>query len=141
MYVGVAEEARDLALATSGRSGNSRFRDDALTDVMVGQLETSLLTATAVHESALARLDGMGRAPRKRSRSRRRASRSSPRRRSPRWTLAVALSGGAAYFRRSPLERLARDVRAARFHPPAAPVSYQIVGARTRRKAAPEVAG
>ena len=31
---------------------------------------------------------------------------------------AVELAGGRAYFRKSPLERLARDVRAARFHPP-----------------------
>ena len=42
---------------------------------------------------------------------------------------AVSIAGGKSFFRRSPLERLARDVQAARFHPPAAPVSYQI-GAR-----------
>ncbi|MGE3272987.1 MAG: acyl-CoA dehydrogenase family protein, partial [Chloroflexota bacterium] len=46
---------------------------------------------------------------------------------------AVELAGGRAFYRTSPLERLARDVRAARFHPPAAPVSYQIAGERTRR--------
>ena len=30
---------------------------------------------------------------------------------------AVEIVGGAAYFRRSPLERLWRDVQAAQFHP------------------------
>src|SRR3989442_15865374 len=45
---------------------------------------------------------------------------------------AVELAGGRAYFRKSLLERLARDVRAARVHPPAAPVSFQMVGERIR---------
>jgi alkylation response protein AidB-like acyl-CoA dehydrogenase len=48
---------------------------------------------------------------------------------------AIELAGGRAYFRTSPLERLARDVRAARFHPPAAPVSFQMVGERIRESA------
>jgi alkylation response protein AidB-like acyl-CoA dehydrogenase len=42
--------------------------------------------------------------------------------------LAVQIVGGAAYFKRSPLERLVRDVRAARHHPPCAPVSSQMIG-------------
>jgi alkylation response protein AidB-like acyl-CoA dehydrogenase len=45
---------------------------------------------------------------------------------------AVELAGGRSYFRKSPLERLARDVRAARFHPPSAPISYQMAGERLR---------
>lgn len=140
VYVGVAEEARDLALAAVGRSGNSRFRDDALTDVMVGQLETSLLTATSVHESVVARLDGMGGTQEALTLA------ASCKQVVTEAAIAavdtaVALSGGSAYFRRSPLERLARDVRAARFHPPAAPVSYQIVGARTRRNIEAELVG
>jgi acyl-CoA dehydrogenase len=45
---------------------------------------------------------------------------------------AVAIAGGGAYFRKSPLERLARDVRAARFHPPSAPISFQMAGERFR---------
>ena len=48
---------------------------------------------------------------------------------------AVELAGGRAYFRKSPLERLARDARARRFHPPAAPVSFQMVGERIRESA------
>ena len=45
---------------------------------------------------------------------------------------AVEIAGGRSYFRKSPLERLARDVRAARFHPPSAPISYQMAGERIR---------
>jgi alkylation response protein AidB-like acyl-CoA dehydrogenase len=55
---------------------------------------------------------------------------------------AVEIAGGRSYFRKSPLERLARDVRAGRFHPPSAPVSFQIAGQRGRemRAAAPAAA-
>jgi alkylation response protein AidB-like acyl-CoA dehydrogenase len=47
---------------------------------------------------------------------------------------AVEIAGGRAYFRKAPLERLARDVRAGRFHPPASPVSFQMAGERVREK-------
>ena len=42
--------------------------------------------------------------------------------------LATQLAGGGSFFKRSPLERLARDMRAAGYHPPSAPVSSQMVG-------------
>ena len=45
---------------------------------------------------------------------------------------AISVAGGKSFFRGNTLERLARDVQAARFHPPAAPVSYQI-GARSAK--------
>jgi alkylation response protein AidB-like acyl-CoA dehydrogenase len=45
---------------------------------------------------------------------------------------AVQIAGGRAFYRKSPLERLARDVQASRFHPPAAPISYQMAGERYR---------
>jgi acyl-CoA dehydrogenase len=41
---------------------------------------------------------------------------------------AVTLVGGRSYFRSSPIERLVRDMHAARFHPPSAPVSHQMIG-------------
>ena len=53
---------------------------------------------------------------------------------------AVEIAGGRAYFRKSPLERLARDVRAAKFHPPASPVSFQMAGERMRERAVAPVA-
>jgi alkylation response protein AidB-like acyl-CoA dehydrogenase len=45
---------------------------------------------------------------------------------------AVEIAGGRSFFRKSPLERLARDVRAAGFHPPSAPISFQMAGERFR---------
>jgi acyl-CoA dehydrogenase len=49
---------------------------------------------------------------------------------------AVEIAGGRSFFRKSPLERLARDVRAGKFHPPAAPVVFQIAGQRIREQRA-----
>jgi alkylation response protein AidB-like acyl-CoA dehydrogenase len=53
---------------------------------------------------------------------------------------AIEIAGGKAYFRKSPLERLARDVRAGRFHPPASPISFQVIGERSRESMAKEAA-
>jgi alkylation response protein AidB-like acyl-CoA dehydrogenase len=50
---------------------------------------------------------------------------------------AVQIAGGRAFYRESPLERLARDVRAAHFHPPASPTSYQMAGERYREAMLP----
>ena len=49
---------------------------------------------------------------------------------------AVEIAGGRSYFRKSPLERLTRDVQAGRFHPPSAPISFQIIGQFSREAAA-----
>ena len=46
---------------------------------------------------------------------------------------AVDLVGGRAFLRKSILERLVRDMRAARHHPPAAPVAQQMIGIAQRR--------
>jgi len=139
VYIGIAEEAREEAYKAIGTGINSANRHDALTDVLVAEMEAALLTATSVRDQVTAALntppadaqaalaqatlmkdvvvDNTIRAVEK----------------------AVELAGGRAYFRKSPLERLARDVRAARFHPPSAPVSYQIAGQRLReaRQATP----
>lgn len=47
---------------------------------------------------------------------------------------AVTLVGGRSYFRKSILERLVRDMHAARFHPPSAPVSHQMIGIHQFRR-------
>lgn len=47
---------------------------------------------------------------------------------------AMQIAGGRSYFKRSPLERLGRDMRVARYHPLAAPVSFQMVGERLREQ-------
>jgi acyl-CoA dehydrogenase len=132
VYLGIAEEARAEAYKTLGAGINSSFRSPALADVLIGEMEAEFLTASSVRDQVVGRLD--------RDRSDAQASLA-------RAVLckeivtaraiavvekAVEIAGGRAYFRRSPLERLARDVRAGRFHPPAAPVSFQIAGERAR---------
>jgi alkylation response protein AidB-like acyl-CoA dehydrogenase len=132
VYLGVAEEAHAEALRSIGSGINSSHRHPVLTDVLVGQLEGELLIAQSVRDQVAAQLD---------------ADRSNLQRSLGQAILcrqvvtshamsvvdkAVEIAGGRAYFRTSTLERLARDVRAARFHPPAAPTSFQMVGERVR---------
>jgi acyl-CoA dehydrogenase len=134
VYLGIAEEARAEALKAIGTGVNSSHRNDVLTDVMVGEMEAAFLTARSVHETVARDLDAF---PEDMQAA------------LPRAILckeivtaraievvekAVEIAGGRAYFRKSPLERLARDVRAGRFHPPASPVSFQMAGERVREK-------
>jgi alkylation response protein AidB-like acyl-CoA dehydrogenase len=130
VYLGVAEEARHHALQSLQKARNSNFRDGVLTDAMIGEMEIAYSTAAGVRNQLTARLEN--------AEVEEVVSIS--------LTLkeivvehaietvekAVAIAGGSAYFRKSPLERLARDVRAGRFHPPSAPVSHQIIGSRVR---------
>jgi acyl-CoA dehydrogenase len=135
VYLGIAEEARAEAYKAIGQGRNSAFRAEALTDAIIGEMEAEFLTATAVRDQVAERLD---------------ADRSDPQaalamailckevvtsRAAAVVDRALDLAGGRAYFRRSPLERLARDMQAARFHPPAAPTSFQMVGERARLQA------
>ena len=50
LYLGIAEEARAEAYRTLGRGGNSSFRAESLTDVLVGQMEVEFGTALAVQD-------------------------------------------------------------------------------------------
>jgi alkylation response protein AidB-like acyl-CoA dehydrogenase len=137
VYLGVAEEARAEGLRAVGGGINSSFRAEPLTDMLIGQLEAEYTTALAVRDRLVDGLD---------------ADRADVQAALARAILckevvtahaaavvdkAVELAGGRAYFRKAPLERLARDVRAARFHPPAAPTSFQMLGERVRGAAAP----
>ena len=132
VYLGVAEESRAEALRSIGRGINSSARNPALTDVLLGELEATFTTALAVRDHIVSLLD---------------ADRCDVQRALAQSILcrqvvsshavatvdkAAEIAGGRSYFRKSPLERLSRDVRAARFHPPAAPTSFQMVGERLR---------
>lgn len=127
VYLGIADRARDEALAAVNQAGNGAHRATALTDAMVGRLEAAHFTASSVLEVGLQRvvaekdpLDGFLAAVLMKQQATTLAAEVVEH--------AVDVAGGRSFFRRSPLERLARDVRAAQFHPPSAPVSYQIVG-------------
>lgn len=130
VYLGIAEEARALMYASLGSGGNSRFRNPVLTDVMLGELEAAFLTATSVHDQVRTQLDTQPEDPQRGMALAILSKQVVTEQSIAVVDKAVALSGGSAYFRRSPLERLARDVRAARFHPPASPVSFQVAGSR-----------
>jgi alkylation response protein AidB-like acyl-CoA dehydrogenase len=137
VYLGIAEEARVEAYKAIGTGINSANRDQALTDVLLGEMEAALLTARAVRDAVAAELNNPPKNPIETT---------------GRAVLckeivvtnaitvvekAVEIAGGRSYFRKSPLERLARDVRAGKFHPPSAPMSFQIAGQRGREAMAP----
>ncbi len=132
VYLGIAEEARAEGLRAVGSGINSTYRAAPLTDLLIGQMEAAYATARAVRDQIVGQLD---------------ADRADAQAALAQAILckeivttqavsvvdrAVELAGGRAYFRKSPLERLVRDVGAARFHPPAAPTSFQMVGERVR---------
>ena len=111
-YVGIAEAARDLALAQA-----SKKKDDFLTHEMVGDMDTELLGA----QSALQRMIDIAAADSKPSveNSNRIYQYKTIAVKGAIQTVdkAIAVVGGSAYFRDSGLERCFRDVQAARFHP------------------------
>jgi alkylation response protein AidB-like acyl-CoA dehydrogenase len=131
VYVGIADRARAEALDSIGIGSNSSHRAGPLTDAMVGALESAHFQASSALEwgsrtvAGLADpVEAMVAAITMKDVATRAASEVVDR--------AVALVGGRAYFKTSVLERLTRDVRAAGFHPPAAPVSHQMIGIHLR---------
>jgi alkylation response protein AidB-like acyl-CoA dehydrogenase len=133
VYLGIAEEARAEAYRALGRGGNSSFRAEALTDALVGEIEVEFGTALAVRDQVVGALDT--------DRSDHQAALAQAilcKQVVTRHAAAVLdrardLVGGRSYFRSSPLERLGRDMEAARFHPPATPTSLQMIGERAHR--------
>jgi alkylation response protein AidB-like acyl-CoA dehydrogenase len=141
VYLGIAEEAREEALRALGTGINSSNRDQALTDMLIGEMECDLLTARSVRDQVAEEIDAF---PSDLQAALAKAIMCKEVVTSCAIKVvekAVEIAGGRAYFRKSPLERLARDVRAARFHPPSAPVSFQVVGQRSREGAAVPVRG
>jgi acyl-CoA dehydrogenase len=134
VYLGIAEEARHLALQSLQKARNSNFRDPVLTDTLIGEMEVAFTTALSVRDHmtpilAEAEVDDVVRMSiTVKEIVVEHAIQTVDR--------AIAIAGGSSYFRKSPLERLARDVRAGRFHPPAAPVAHQIIGSRVREASA-----
>ena len=131
VYVEIADHARDAALETMGGGANSSHLDEALTDVLLGELEVAHLTASATLQHSINKIQAIADAivAMKLAITMKEV-----------WTnaaidvvdRAVNIVGGKAFHRRSILERLARDVRAARHHPPSAPVAQQMIGIATR---------
>ena len=127
VYVGIGDRAHEEALASArGATGNAA-RDQALTEALVGQLEMAHCGMGAAFDFGLRQIalapdpvSAMIVAIIMRDLATAAAVEVVD--------LAVQVTGGRAFFKKSVLERLARDVRAARHHPPSAPVSQQMVG-------------
>ena len=136
VYLGLAEEAREEAMKAIGKGINSNSRTDALTDMLIGQMDAEILTARSVRDytTTLHASDAVL-APELAQQTLAQAilcKDVATRACIAAVEKAVEIAGGRSFFRKSPLERLARDVRAARVHPPSAPISFQIAGQRAR---------
>lgn len=132
VYLGIADRAREAAYEAMGSGSNSLHRDQALSDVMVGELEIAHLGASSAFEQGVARvadivdpIEAMAIAIAMKEASTTASTQVVD--------LASQIAGGRSFHRRSILERLVRDVRAARHHPPSAPVAQQMIGIAQRK--------
>jgi acyl-CoA dehydrogenase len=110
VYTGVAEAARDLAVAAAAKR-----RDPAVVE-LVGALDTELAATRIALESMVAYSETAQPGPETTSTifmHRTLLARSALKT----VELALEVAGGASYHRRNGLERLFRDVQGARFHP------------------------
>jgi alkylation response protein AidB-like acyl-CoA dehydrogenase len=140
VYLGIAEEAREEAYRAIGTGINSANRHQVLTDMLVGEMEAALLTARCVRDQVADELDAPPADPGQAMTRAMLCKEVVVRQSVAVVEKAVELAGGRSFFKRSPLERLARDVRAGQFHPPSAPISFQIAGSRAREARALPVA-
>jgi acyl-CoA dehydrogenase len=115
VYVGIAEAARDLAVAVVAKRRDGAVVDLGIVD-LVGALETELAATRIALESmvALAETAEPGEATTNTICTYRALLARSARKTVD---LALEVAGGASYHRRNGLERLFRDVQGARFHP------------------------
>jgi alkylation response protein AidB-like acyl-CoA dehydrogenase len=123
-YAGVADAARALALGEAARR-----REDAITQSLVGEMETELATADAALASMIANASDYGYEPSSDRSSRTYMWKTVTTRALIRTVeKAMEVAGGASFFRSKGLERLFRDVQAARFHPFQERRQYQFSG-------------
>ena len=121
-YVGVAESARDIAIATA-----KRRKPDAHAVQLAGRMDTELAGARLAHDHMLAavRLDAPSAATINQVMMGRQLC---ARHAIKAVELAMELAGGAGFFRATGLERRFRDIQAARYHPLTAGPQAQYAG-------------
>jgi len=123
-YAGVADAARALALAEAARR-----REDRITQSLVGEMETELATADAALAAMIANGNDYDYEPRSDRSSRTYMWKTVTARALIRTVeKAMEVTGGASFFRSKGLERLFRDIQAARFHPFQEGRQYQFSG-------------
>jgi alkylation response protein AidB-like acyl-CoA dehydrogenase len=122
VYLGVAESARDIAIATAKKK-----KADNHMIQLAGRMDTELAGARLARESMLAavRLD----APSAETINQVMIGRQLVERHAiAAVELAMQLAGGAGFFRATGLERRFRDIQAARYHPLQAGPQAQYAG-------------
>jgi alkylation response protein AidB-like acyl-CoA dehydrogenase len=121
-YVGVAEAARDVALRLAAKK-----RDDANLQMLVGEMETHLVTAQLAHYSTvtLASTATPGPATSMAMVARRMLIANGVLRTVDK---ALEVAGGAAFYRAAGLERLFRDAQGVRFHPVQEKPGMKLIG-------------
>lgn len=123
VYLGVAERARDLAVEIATRRPASRLLRDR-----AGRMETALCSARLAHAHMVATCElntpgakMVGQVMTGRRLVEENAIRTVE--------LAMELAGGAGFYRKAELERLFRDIQAARYHPLQKEIQSEYVGA------------
>jgi indole-3-acetate monooxygenase len=122
VYLGVAESARDIAIAVAKKK-----KPDSHTIQLAGRMETELAAARIAHDFMLAavRLD----APSAETVNQVMMGRQLVERHAiAAVELAMQVAGGAGFFRATGLERRFRDIQAARYHPLQAGPQAQYAG-------------
>lgn len=110
-YLGVAESARDAAVAAA-----SKRQPDALTAQIAGEMENALLQARLAHAHALVIAEDWAPGP-ETSSAALQCRQLTGQAAILTVEKALELAGGSAFYRRNPIERMFRDIQAARFHP------------------------
>ncbi len=110
-YLGVAEAARDLAIEAAGKRA-----PNPLASQLAGEMENALMVARLANAEAIAIAEDAEPGPQTTSAA------MQCRQLTGQHALttvekALELAGGSAFYRKSTLERLFRDIQAARFHP------------------------
>jgi alkylation response protein AidB-like acyl-CoA dehydrogenase len=114
VYTGVAEAARDIAVAAAAKRAPSGIAPDTIE--VVGQLDTELAATRIAHHSMAEQMEQAQPGPETTNKvflHRALVARSAIKT----VELALVAAGGAGFFRSMRLERAFRDVQGARFHP------------------------
>lgn len=111
VYRGVGEKLRDETLRLAARR-----RDDADTQILVGAMDTALASAVAAHERML-QLGDTGAPGEQTTATMMTLKRAMTESLLQMASLALDAAGGSAFYRDNGIERLFRDLQAARYHP------------------------
>jgi alkylation response protein AidB-like acyl-CoA dehydrogenase len=111
VYRGVAEKLRDETVRLA-----SKRREDADTQILIGAMETALASVVATHERML-QIGDVGAPGEQTTATMMTLKRAMTESLLQVGSLALDAAGGSAFYRDNGIERLFRDLQAARYHP------------------------